>query len=121
MKMHNHKNLIVWQKAMELVLLVYKLTKLFPKEELFGLTSQTRRAVVSIAANIAEGARRGSNKEFRHFLLNSLGSGAELETHLEIANKLNYIENKEYGKAMDLLSEIMRILNTMIKKFESNE
>ena len=78
--MKRYKDLVVWQKAMALVEEVYILTKEFPKEELYGLVSQMRRAVVSIVSNIAEGSRRGSRKDFRQFIIIAYSSGAELET-----------------------------------------
>ena len=86
----SHKDLIVWQRSLELVTAVYELTELFPKTELYGLASQMRISAVSIPSNIAEGKRRGSRKDFRHFLLNSFGSGAELETQIEIAKRLSF-------------------------------
>jgi four helix bundle protein len=80
--MEGYEKLIVWRKSMQLVREVYNLTRNFPKSETFGLTSQMNRAAVSIPSNIAEGYRRGSKKEFTHFLRNSYGSGAELETQV---------------------------------------
>ncbi len=85
MSVESYKNLIVWQKSMDLVLLIYSLTKKFPEEEIYGLTSQMKRAEVSVPSNIAEGSRRSSKKDFRNFLLNAYGSGAELETQIKIA------------------------------------
>jgi len=80
----SYKDLIVWQRSMELVIAVYFLTEKYPKSELYGLVSQMRRAAVSIPSNIAEGRRRGSKKEFRQFLIIAYSSGAELETQIEI-------------------------------------
>lgn len=94
MKIESYENLIVWQKSMDLVTAIYELTRQFPKEEVFGLTSQMRRAAVSIPSNIAEGSRRGSRKDFRNFLLIAYGSGAELETQIKIAKRLSYVEGK---------------------------
>jgi four helix bundle protein len=94
--MKSHKDLTVYKTSIDLVVAVYTLTKNFPVEERFGLTSQLRRAVISIPSNIAEGAARNSKKEFIRFLHISLGSLAEVETQLEIAGKLKFIaENKE--------------------------
>ncbi|MEK7618471.1 MAG: four helix bundle protein [Patescibacteria group bacterium] len=87
---NDYKNLIVWQKSMELVVEVYKLTSGYPSSEMYGLTSQSRRCSVSIPSNIAEGKRRETDKEFRRFLLISYGSGAELETQIEIARRLSF-------------------------------
>lgn len=114
-----YKQLIVWQKAMELVLEVYGLTEKFPKSEIYGLTSQIRRSAVSIPSNIAEGRRRGSRKSFRCFLLIAFGSGAELETQIEIAKNLPKIKDLDYLKTSQLLDEVMRILNKMINNLKS--
>ena len=89
----NHKDLDVWKRSISLVTDIYKITKAFPKEELYGLTSQLRRAAVSIPSNIAEGSARNSNKEYVHFLYISLSSLSETETQLIIANKINYIND----------------------------
>ncbi len=89
--MRPHENLEVWKKLIEAVLIVYKITQSFPKEEKFGLTSQLRRAAVSIPANIAEGAARSSKTEFCHFLSNAQGSASEVDTELLIAHRLNYV------------------------------
>ena len=119
MKIHSYKDLVVWKKAMELVVLIYELTEKFPSSELYGLTSQMRRAAISIPSNIAEGRRRGSKKEFLRFLLNAYGSGAELETQLEIAKRLPKTKNLDYNKVCPLLEEIMKMLNRMIKMLNS--
>lgn len=91
----SHKDLKVWQESMTLVVDVYKVTEELPKHEIYGLTSQIRRATVSIPSNIAEGAGRRGEKEFIRFLFIALGSLSELETQLEIAHRLNYISNLE--------------------------
>jgi len=88
MKINSYKDLIVWQKSMDLVLLIYAIVEKFPKEETYNLSSQMKRSAVSIPSNISEGSRKVTKKDFRHFLLNSFGSGAELETQLEISKKL---------------------------------
>lgn len=119
MKLESHKDLIVWQKSMELVVEIYKLTDQFPKTEIYGLTSQMRRCVVSIPSNIAEGRRRGTKKDFRQFLIIAFGSGAELETQLEIAKRLSLNQNTDYLIANKLLDEIMRMLNTMISNLQA--
>jgi four helix bundle protein len=119
MKIHSYKDLVVWKKAMELVVRIYELTEKFPSSELYGLTSQMRRAAISIPSNIAEGRRRGSKKEFLRFLLNAYGSGAELETQLEIAKRLPKTKNLGYTKVCSLLEEIMKMLNRMIKMLNS--
>lgn len=111
----SHESLIVWKKATDFCLDIYRLTKKFPKEELYGLTSQMRRGAVSVPSNIAEGKRRGGDKEFQRFLRIAFGSGAELETQLLIAFRLEYTEEKEYLQLRESLSEIMRLLNALIR------
>ena len=110
----SYKNLQVWQKSIELVVATYELTDLFPKEEVYGLTSQMRRSAVSIPSNIAEGSRRGTKKDYRHFLLIAYGSGAELETQIEIAKRLPFGKKLNYLKVDGLLEEVMKMLNKMI-------
>ncbi|MFC1612692.1 four helix bundle protein, partial [Patescibacteria group bacterium] len=88
MAIHSYKELIVWQRAIELVVAIYKLTEDFPKEEIYGLTSQMRRCAISIPSNIAEGRFRGTKNDFLHFLRISYSSGAELETQIVIAKLL---------------------------------
>lgn len=116
MAIHSYKDLVVWQKSMDLVLLVYELTKTFPKTEIYGLISQMKRCVISIPSNTAEGRRRGSKKEFRQFLIIAYGSGSELETQLEIAKRLSFGNKVLYSEIDNLLSEVMKMLNVMIWK-----
>lgn len=111
----SYQNLIVWQKAVELVILIYKLTEKFPRSEIYGLTSQMRQSSVSIPSNIAEGRRRGRPAEFQNFLRIAFGSGAELETQIVISKKLGFGEIDDYVYLESLLDEIMKILNTMTK------
>ena len=118
MAINSYQDLIVWQKSIELVIELYGLTEKFPNEEIYGLTSQMRRAAVSIPSNIAEGRLRGTRKDFRHFLLNSFGSGGELETQLVIAQRLPKTKNLDYTRAVALLGEVMRMLNSMIRKLD---
>lgn len=113
---HDHTELIVWQKSMDLVVLIYQVTKSYPKEEAYGLTSQTRRAMVSVPANIAEGRSRGTRKDFRNFLLIAFGSANELQTHLEIARRLGYLNEQEFVKVNHGLIEILKMLKVMIEK-----
>ncbi len=108
-----YTDLIVWQKSMDLVVEIYKLTESFPKTEQYGIISQMRRASVSIPSNIAEGRRRGSKKEFKQFLVIAYGSGAELETQIEITKRLNYANIEKYKNIDSLLSEVMRMLNKL--------
>lgn len=109
----SYKNLTVWQKAMDIVTDVYDLTKTFPQSEIYGLTSQMRRAAVSIPSNIAEGSRRKGKTETRHFLSISFGSGAELETQIEISKRLEYANKEKAEKLEDTLEEVMKMLNKM--------
>lgn len=111
-----YKDLIVWQKSIRLIKEIYIATKLFPKDELYGLVSQMRRSAISIASNIAEGRCRGTRKDFTQFLRIALGSSAELETQIIIAHELGYVDLKLKTRLIDELSEILKILNTMIKK-----
>lgn len=105
----DHKELDVWKASIELVLDVYNLTKSFPKEEIYGLTSQLRRAAVSAPSNIAEGAARSSDKEFIQFLYIALGLLAEVETQIIIAEKLRYMNSSE-----DLFEKILSIKQMML-------
>ena len=109
-----YKDLIVWQKSLELVVEVYRLTDKFPKEEVYGITSQIRRCAVSIPSNIAEGKLRDYSKEFKRFLLIAFGSGGELETQIEISKRLNKTKDLDYTKVDSLLNEVMKMLNKMI-------
>ncbi len=110
-----YKNLKVWQKSVELAIAIYKLTEEFPKSEIYGLTSQMRRASISVSSNIAEGSRRRSNKDFSHFLVMAQGSGSELETQIEIARKLSFGKKINFTEIDLLLDEIMRMLSSLIK------
>lgn len=106
------KDLIVWQKARDLAVEIYKLTSNFPKEEVYGMTSQMRRAVISISSNIAESYHRFHKKEKQQFLAIAFGSGSELESQLEIAGHL--FKGHNYHTSKLLLSEVMKILNTFL-------
>ena len=108
--MNKFKELTVWQKSMDLAEKVYKLTTGFPSDEKFGLQSQIKRCVVSIASNIAEGAGRNLKNEFRHFLSIALGSGYELETQLSLAFRFNYIDNNSLDSVSVKLSEIQKMI-----------
>jgi four helix bundle protein len=111
MTVKNYRDLIVWQKAMDLVVLVYDITARFPREELYGLTSQTRRAAVSIPSNIAEGQGRSSTREFLSFLSIAHGSLREVETQALIAQRLHYIDSPTAAELMELAAEVGRLLN----------
>jgi four helix bundle protein len=111
----SHKDLIVWQRAMQLVVDVYRSTKSFPREETYGLISQMRRA--AIPSNIAEGKGRYSRKELSQFLLNARGSLLELETQIEIARALSYLADRDVEALTSRSSEVGRLLNGMLDYF----
>jgi four helix bundle protein len=110
-----YRDLIAWRKATDLALEIYRATQKFPKDELYGLTSQMRRAAVSAASNIAEGKGRYSRKEFAQFLYRARGSLLELETQLFIAKELHYLEALVFRRMEDRTKELGRILNGLIK------
>ena len=113
--MQTFKELIVWQKSMQLVIKIYDLTKKLPAQETYGLSMQMRRAAVSIPSNVAEGFRRFHNKEYRQFLRISLSSCAELETQILIAESVNYISTEDISESLRLLDHIGRMLTKLIK------
>ena len=108
--MRPHESLEVWQKAIDFVVMIYEKTKTFPSDEKFGLTSQIRRASVSIPANIAEGAARQSDKEFFHFTAIAQGSCSEVETELLIANRLGFLARPDYIELKTEADSIGRML-----------
>ncbi|MDO4165725.1 MAG: four helix bundle protein [Bacteroides sp.] len=114
--MRNHKDLIVWQKSMKLVKELYQISRSFPKEEMYGITSQMRRAAVSIPSNIAEGYGRGHDKELIQFLYVALGSASELETQLVICKEINYLTPEEFDMLNNLNTEVIRMLSSLINK-----
>ncbi len=114
--MRNHKDLIVWQKSMLLVKELYEISQSFPREELYGITSQIRRAAVSIPSNIAEGYGRGHEKELVQFLYIALGSASELETQLIICKDINYLTEEKFNMLNDLNIEIVKMLSSLINK-----
>ena len=119
--MRPHERLEVWGKAVDFVVNIYRITESSPKEEKFGLTSQIRRAAVSVPANIAEGAARQSDKEFAYFLSNAQGSASELETELLIASKLGYLAGSDYSDLRTTLDSIGRMivgLSQLLKRRE---
>lgn len=117
--MHNLKELKIWNKAVELSVEVYKATANFPKEEIYGLTSQIRRSAVSVPSNISEGAGRNSNKEFIHFLGISNGSSYELQTQLVISNKLKLISNETLQPLLKEIDEIQKMTYTFQNKLHN--
>lgn len=112
----SYRDLLVWQKSIDLCVTVYKITRIFPREEQFGLTSQMRRACISISSNIAEGRHRGSRKEFLRFLYIAYASGVELESQFALAERL--FPSHIYVEPIDKLHEILRMLNGFIQKMQ---
>ena len=110
----SYRELIVWQKAILLVTEIYQATRQFPRDELYGLTSQLRRAAVSVPSNIAEGQARFSRKEFHHFLSQARGSLVEIETQLIIAQNLGYLPTQQSEPLLAQTAELGRILNGLI-------
>ena len=117
-KTANFKDLVVWQKSILLVRNVYKLTSIFPSEEKFGLISQLRRAAVSIPSNIAEGQARRTTGDFIHFVSNSEGSVAEVETQLIIAVELSFCSQAQADTCLALIVEIRKMLNSLRRALE---
>ncbi|OGL38305.1 MAG: hypothetical protein A2042_08610 [Candidatus Schekmanbacteria bacterium GWA2_38_11] len=113
---YTFKNIKVWQKAHELVLEIYKVTKTFPSSEKYGLTPQLRRSVASVATNIVEGYKRRSDKDFAHFLNIADGSLEETKYHMLLANDLKYMDKKDYEHLSILADEVGRMLSAFQKK-----
>jgi four helix bundle protein len=116
----SYKELVVWQKAMILVKEVYLVTGKFPKEEIYGLTSQLRRSVVTVVSNIAEGQARNSKGEFKQFLGISKGSLAETETLLLLSKDLDFITSIDYEKITRLTTEVAKLLNGLLKSLKTS-
>ena len=112
----DYRELVVWQKAMELAAEIYRVVKLLPREELYALSDQMRRAAVSIPSNIAEGQARNSTKEFINFLSMARGSNAELQTQCLLCLRLSYIPESELKASLSLSNEIGKMLNSLINK-----
>ncbi len=117
---HNFKELIAWQKARKLVKEIYKVSVLFPKEEKFGLTSQLRRAIVSVPTNIAEGCGRGTDKDMAHFLDIAFASAYEVETLVILSFDLEFINEEKYQAFSNDITEVQKLINSLIKKFRNN-
>ena len=122
MSVQSYQDLIVWQKSMLLVEMIYKATQVqvFPKHELYGLTNQIRRASVSIPSNIAEGHARQSKAEFRNFISIAQGSKAEVETQIMIEQRLNYISKSDTDRILSILLEISKMLTALRTKLTPN-
>ena len=117
MKIESFKDLVVWQKAMDLVGEIYKITSSLPDQEKFGLSSQAQRASVSVASNIAEGSKRSSRADFRQFCIVAMGSAAELETQLMIISQIYPSVSVESG--LEKTSEIQKMLSSLIRKLNT--
>jgi four helix bundle protein len=111
-----YRDLVVWQKAMDLVVQVYRLTELFPRTEMYRLSDQLTRAVASVPANIAEGGARGSAKDYAHFLAIAKGSLVESETFLLIAVRLGYLAEEQSGEALALAAEVGKMLTVLRRR-----
>ncbi len=120
MRSRKHHDLRVWQGAMDLVEEIYKITALFPKDELYALTNQMRRAAVSVPSNIAEGAARNGSKEFLYFLSIARGSLSELETQLQIAVRLGYMKKESFPSNIDTIFGLLGGLMKSIRKGQLN-
>ncbi|MEN6407522.1 MAG: four helix bundle protein [Thermoguttaceae bacterium] len=119
MTVKDYRELIVWQKSMDLVTAVYQATDGFPKTEIYGLTSQIRRAAISIPSNIAEGQARNTTRDFLQFLAIAYGSLKELETQILIAQRLKYLENPISTKLVESTTEIARLLSGLANSLKS--
>lgn len=117
--MHKFKKLKIWQDSLGLISIIYNISKLFPKDELFGLTSQLRRATVSINLNIAEGSASKSDTEFRRFLIMSLKSVYEVVANIEIAKQLKYLKASDYNNLLQKLDNLGAMINSLINKLSN--
>ncbi|KYB44929.1 four helix bundle protein [Ochrobactrum sp. SD129] len=116
MTVNSYRDLLVWNQAMELVTAIYKLTNSWPKEEIYGLTSQVRRAAVSVPANIAEGFGRENRGSYQQFLRIAQGSLKEMETHLLIAERLNFTHKETMSSIMETSESVGKLLRLLIRK-----
>ena len=120
MKTSDFKKLIVWQKAMDIVVATYTLTQKLPTSEIYGLSNQMRRAAVSVPSNIAEGQSRNSDKEFAQFLTIARGSLSELETQLHICARVNFLSDSDIAEVLTNIKEVGKMLRTLITKLSKN-
>lgn len=119
MGVRSYRDLIVWRKGTELATEVYRVAKKFPPSERFGLTSQIQRAAVSVPSNIAEGQARQHSGEFRHFLHQALGSLAEVDTQLYLAQELGYLKRSEAQRTVSLIVELQKMMHTLVGRLPS--
>ena len=120
MAVKSYRELIVWQKAMDLAESVYKVTSLFPREEVYGLTAQTRRSAVSVASNIAEGQGRKSTRDFLNFLSIARASLCEMETQVLLAERLRYVQGQNGSSLLDQAAEVGRLINGLARIIRSD-
>ena len=118
-KIQSFRDLQIWQKSMELTVAVYRITQSFPREEIFGLTSQLRRCAISIPSNIAEGQGRSSEREFLHFLSIARGSNCELQTQVEIARRLGLADTQLLNDAENLSHETGKMIFAFMRAIDS--
>ena len=118
--MKDFRKLRIWERAHRLGLEIYKITKTFPKDEMYGLTSQIRRSSSSVATNIAEGCGRSSDGEFKKFLMIAMGSASELEYQLILSRDLEYLTESKYRNLQGDLVELRKMLNSLIQKLRAN-
>src|SRR5918997_6370336 len=116
-----HKRLLAWQKSMELVVLLYDITRSFPREEIYGLTSQIRRAGVSAPSNISEGAAGRSTEQFKNYLSTAIGSLNEVSTQLEIASRVGYLNGQTHDRAQRLLDECLALTYGLKRKLTDDK
>jgi len=119
-KIRNFKDLLVWQRSVKFVVRIYEVTRAFPREEMYGLTSQIRRSAISIPSNIAEGQARNTRPTFANFIDIALGSAAELETQLTIALEIGYLKPPDHEGIISELTEIVRMLYGLLNKVQPN-
>ncbi len=118
--MQNFRELQVWQKSHTLAINIYKVTAVFPKDEIYGLTSQMRRAAVSVAANIAEGCGRGSKVDFARFIQMAFGSASELEYLLLLSAEIQYLSGSDYEQFSSDVIEVKKMLTSLMRKLKTN-
>ena len=118
--MQDFRDLVVWQKAHELALLIYKCTAQFPSQEIYGLTSQMRRAVVSIPSNIAEGCARATDPDFARYCSIALGSASELDYQLILAKDLGFVSESTFSETSTLTQEVKKMLNALLQKLRKS-
>ncbi len=121
MQVRRFRDLLAWQRAMELAELIYEISAKFPNAERFGLTDQLRRAAVSVPSNIAEGHDRNSTREFVHFLSIARGSLAEVETQLELADRLKFRDSEVFGPAYPLIDQVGRLISGLSKSLRQRD